>query len=283
MVTSAFIQALNENGYVEGRNLAFEYRWAPGQFDRLPALAADLVRRRVAVICTGTPPAARAAKAATATIPIVFFMGEDPVKEGIVASLNRPGGNVTGFSNFSNQLVPKRLELLREMLPKATVLGLLVNPTNPNADPDTNDVQSAASALGLRLQVLTASTERGLETAFAAIVQQHVDALLVGVDVWFRDRREQIVGLAARYRVPAIFEQRDFASAGGLMSYGTSGTDGPYQMGIYVARILKGEKPGNLPVVQATKFELVINLKAAKALGLDVPPALSARADEVIE
>jgi putative tryptophan/tyrosine transport system substrate-binding protein len=268
---------------VEGRNVAFEYRSSEGHYDRLPALAAEFVRRQVAVIYAGGAPAARAAKAATTTIPIVFTMGEDPVKEGLVASLNRPGGNITGYSNFNNQLVSKRLELLREIAPKAEVLGLLVNPTNPNADPDTKDVQAAADALGLRLQVLKASTERELETAFASIVQQPLGGLLVGVDPWFRERPERITVPAARYSVPAIYERRSFPAAGGLMSYSSSVTEGARQAGIFIARILKGAKPADLPVQRATKFEFVINLKTAKALGLTIPETLLATADEVIQ
>jgi putative ABC transport system substrate-binding protein len=279
---AGLLEALSEHGYVEGRSVAFEYRWAEGQFDRLPALAADLVRRRVAVIVTVSPPGVVAAKAASATIPIVFSMGQDPVKEGLVASLNRPGGNTTGFTTFSNQLVPKRLELLRELVPKAAVLGLLVNPSNPNSDPDIRDVQAAADAFGLRLAVLTASTEGELEMAFAAAAQQQLGALLVGVDTLFRNRREHIVALAARHAVPAIYERRDFVDAGGLMSYGTIDDDGR-QIGIYIARILKGAKPADLPVQQPTKFQFVLNLKTAKALRLEVPTSILLRTDEVIE
>ena len=282
-LAAALLQSLNENGYVEGRNVAFEYRSSEDHYDRLPALAAEFVRRQVAVIYAGGAPAARAAKAATTTIPNVFAMGEDPVKEGLVASLNRPGGNITGYSNFNNQLVSKRLELLRAIAPKAEVLGLLVNPTNPNADPDTKDVQAAADALGLRLQVLKASTERELETAFASIVQQPLGGLLVGVDPWFRQRPERITVPAARYSVPAIYERRSFPAAGGLMSYSSSVSEGARQAGIFIARILKGAKPTDLPVQRATKFEFVINLGTAKALGLSIPEALLATADEVIQ
>jgi putative ABC transport system substrate-binding protein len=274
---------LAEAGYVEGRNLTIEFRGAQNEATRLPELAADLVRHRVAVIVAGSPPAARAAKAATATIPIVFSMGEDPVKEGIVANLNRPGGNVTGFTTFSNQLAGKRLGLLHDAVPQAAVLGLLVNPTNQNAGPDTKDAQAAADALGRELRVLTASTERDFETAFAAMIQQRVGALMVGIDPFFRTRPKQLVTLAARHAIPAIYEQRDFATAGGLMSYGTEPLESMRQISIYVGRILKGEKPGDLPVQQSTKFEFVINLKTAKALGLDIPPGVFAIANEVIE
>jgi putative tryptophan/tyrosine transport system substrate-binding protein len=276
-------QGLAEAGYVEGRNVAIEFRSAQNEVDRLPALAADLVRRRVDVIIAGSPAAAQAAKTATGTIPIVFNMGEDPVKEGVVSSLNRPGGNVTGVSDFANQLVAKRMGLLYDTVPRAVVFALLVNPTNPNAESDTRDAQAAADTLGHELRVLTASTERDLETAFAAMVQQRVDVLLVGIDPFFRNRPEQVITLAARHAVPAIYERRDFATAGGLMSYGTDPSETGRQTGIYAGRILKGEKPGDLPVVQPTKFDLVINLSTAKALGLTVPPGVLAIADEVIE
>jgi putative tryptophan/tyrosine transport system substrate-binding protein len=277
----AFLQALRESGYVEGRTVEFDFRWGP--YDQLPALAAELVRRRVAVIRTGGPPLVRAAMAATATIPIVFAIGEDPVKEGLVASLNRPGGNVTGFANFSNELVAKRLDLLHELVPTATVLGFLANQTNPNIKPDTADVQAVADSLGLRLRVFTASTERELQSAFDDMVRERLGALLVGVDPWFREQRERIAALAARHAVPASYERRDFAEAGGLMSYGTDDNERERQMGIYIARILKGAKPADLPVQQATKFEFILNLKAARALGLDVPTSILLRANEVIE
>jgi putative ABC transport system substrate-binding protein len=279
----AFRQGLKETGFVEGQNVTTEYRWAQNQFDRLPALAADLVRRQVSVIVANGSPSVLAAKAQTKTIPIVFAVGEDPVKEGLVASLNLPAGNITGFSFFSNQLFGKRLALLHEIVPKATAVALLVNPNNPNAAPDAKDGQAAADALGLQFHVLTASTVANLETAFAVIMQRQIGALLVGIDGLFNENREQLAALVARHGIPAIYDRRDFPAAGGLMSYGASNTDQYRQVGVYTGRILKGEKPADLPVQQATKFEFVINLKTAKALGLTVPPTLIARADEVIE
>src|SRR6516162_1586148 len=262
-------QGLSEVGYVEGRNVAIEPRFAEGQFDQLPALAADLVRRQVAVIVANGPPPAHAAKAQSNTIPIVFAMGQDPVKEGLVVSFNRPGGNITGYVNLNNQLFGKRMGLLLEIAPNATKLALLVNPNNPNAEPDTKDAQASADALGRQLRVLTAKTERDFEGAFAAIVQEQVGGLLVGVDSLFDV--EQLVVLAARHAIPAIYPYREFVAAGGLMSYGASFTE-PYRVvGIYAGRILKGEKPADLPVQQPTKLELVINLKTAKALGLTIP------------
>jgi putative tryptophan/tyrosine transport system substrate-binding protein len=279
---AAFHRGLSETGYVEGRNVTIEYRWAEGQFNRLPTLVADLVRRQVTVIFASGPPAVVAAKAQTATIPIVFFVGEDPIKEGLVESLNRPGGNVTGFTNFQNQLFGKQLGLLHETVPNATVFAFLVNPNNPNAGPDTKDVQAAADALRLELRVMTATTEADLEPAFAAMVEKRVGGLVVGVS----ERlflREQFFALAARHAIPAIYHRREYPAAGGLMSYGASPVDSWHQCGIYVGRILKGEKAANLPVLQSTKFEFVLNLKTAKALGLTFPPGLLAIADEVIE
>jgi putative ABC transport system substrate-binding protein len=277
----AFVEALRERGFIEGRTVEFDFRW--GSLDDLPALAAELVRRRVAVIVTGGPPAARAAMAATATIPIVFQMGEDPVKEGVVATLNRPSTNATGYTNFTNQLVAKRLGLLHELVPNATLLGFLANQTNPNIKPDTAEVQAAADALGLRLRIFTASTERELETAFDGMVREGIGALLVGVDPWFRSQPDRIPALAARQTLPTSYERRDFAMAGGLMSYGSDLTEQFRVLGTYTGRILKGEKPADLPVIQPTKFELVVNLKAAKALGLTFPETLLATADEVIQ
>ena len=279
----AFRKGINEGGFPNGSNMPFEYGRANGQVDRLPALAADLVGRRPAVIATQTLPAALAAKGATSTIPVVFVVGEDPIKVGLVKSLSRPDSNVTGVTNFMNVLGTKRLELVSEAVPAAVVLGLLVNPTNPNAEADTRDLQVAAQALGRRLQVLTAATERELETAFAAAVEQKVGALFINIDSFLFDRREQIAALAARHQVPTIHPFREYVAAGGLMSYGASFVDAWRQSGIYVGRILTGVKPTDLPVLQPVKFDLVINLKAAKTLGLAVPPALLARADEVIE
>jgi putative ABC transport system substrate-binding protein len=281
---AAFRTGLSQAGFVEGRNVALEYRWAENRLERLPALAADLVQRQVAAIFTSGKSGPPAAKAATATIPIVFQMGEDPVKEGIVTRLDHPGGNITGFSNFTNGLFSKRLGLLRDLAPRAEVFAFLVNPNNPNAEPDTKDVQAAAAAIGRRLEVLTAGSERELQTAFAAMVQKHVEGMIVGVDpTFFGERRALIAALAMRYAILAIYNVRAFAAAGGLMSYGTDELAPFLQAGLYVARILKGEKPGDLPIQLPTKFELVINLNAAKALGLDVPPTLLATADEVIE
>jgi putative tryptophan/tyrosine transport system substrate-binding protein len=276
-------QGLTEQGFVEGRNIRVEYRWADGRFDRLPGFAADLVRQRVAIIFANGPPAARAAKEATATIPIVFSIGEDPVKEGLVASLSRPGANVTGFSTFTNQLFAKRLGLLKDAFPEASVFGLLVNPENPNAGPDASDARMAAAALGRKLDVLTARTEREIETSFIAIVQQQIGALCVGVDGLFRAHQESLIALAARHKVPTIYDRREFPAAGGLMSYGANYLDAWREAGVYVGRILRGEKPEDMPVQQATKLEFVINLKTAKMLGLIIPPTLLALADRVIE
>ncbi len=280
---SAFYQGLSETGYVEGQNLAIEHRWAEGRYDRLPALAADLVGRQVAVIATLGMPAALAAKSTTSTIPIVFNVGIDPVADGLVASLARPGGNLTGITILSSELMPKRLELLSELVPRHGVIALLVNPTNASAEPQSRDLEKAARAMGVRLHILKASTESEIDAAFASLVQLHTDALVVGTDVFFFSRHEQIVALASRYAVPATYEGRAFAAAGGLISYGPSLTVLNRQLGIQVGRILKGAKPADLPVEQPTKFELVINLKTAKALGLTVPHSILSRADEVIE
>ena len=276
-----FRRGLAETGYVEGQNVAIEYRWAAGQNDRVPALAADLVYRQVGVIVANYPPVL-AAKAATATIPIVFTSGADPVQVGLVASFNRPGGNVTGV-HLIGALETKRLELLHQLVPGAASIGVLVNPKFPEADRQLRELQEAAGVINRQIQVVRASTESEIDVAFATIAQQGVGALLVASDPFFSSRRAQLVALASRYRLPTIYNQREFAENGGLVSYGTDFADGYRQAGIYVGKILKGAKPADLPVVQPTKFELVINLKNAKALGLEVPPMLLATADEVIE
>jgi putative ABC transport system substrate-binding protein len=277
-----FRQGLKEAGYVEGENVAIEYRWAENQYDRLPALAADLVRRQVAVIAANSP-AALPAKAATTTIPIVFTSGLDPVAVGLVASLNRPGGNLTGIASLNVEIGPKRLELLHELVPTATIFALLLNPTNPYAQTLSRNLQAAARTLGLQLHVLHASTEREIDTVFAILTQLRAGGLVIGPDAFFNDRSEQLAALTVRHAVPAISQYREFAAAGGLMSYGGSTTDSFRQVGVYTGRILKGEKPADLPVVRSTKVEMILNLKTAKALGLTVPLPLIGRADEVIE
>jgi putative tryptophan/tyrosine transport system substrate-binding protein len=282
MVTS-FRQGLKEAGYVDGYNVAIEFRWAEGHYDQLPAMAADLVRRQVAVIVTGGTPAAFAAKEATSTIPTVISVGVDPVQLGLVGSLNRPGGNVTGTAVLTVELGAKKLEMLHELLPTAAAIVLLVNPTNPNVESETRVVQDAARLLGLHLHVLHASTESQIDAAFGALVELRASALIVGVEPFLNDSRAQIVALAARYAVPAVYGVRDFVTAGGLMSYGTDLVDIYRQSGIYAGKILKGARPADLPVQQLTKVALVINLKTAKTLGLTIPTTLLGRADEVIE
>ena len=283
-LVAAFLQGLKDLGYVEGQNVALEYRWAEGRYEQLPTLAADLVRRQVAVLVTaGGELPARAAKAATASIPIVFTTGDDPVKLGLVASLNKPGGNATGVAVFVSSLLPKRLQLLRELVPTASTVGLLINPTAPAADTQLAEVQDAARSLGVRLDVVYSNTAAEIDQAFSVLAQRRPDALMLGADPFFQVRRDQLVAQAARHAIPTMYEWREFVDAGGLISYSPRRTDAYRQMGIYAGRILQGTKPSELPVVQAVKFELVVNLKTAKALGLDVPPTLLARADEVIE
>jgi putative tryptophan/tyrosine transport system substrate-binding protein len=282
--TAAFREGLKESGYVEGQNVLIEYRWPEGNYDRLATLAADLVRRQVAVIAAvGGEPSPLAAKAATATIPIVFSIGGDPVKLGLVASLNRPGGNITGVNFFQSELGAKRLGLLRDLLPKASAIGMLVNPTFADAETHARDVKEAALPLGLQIHVVKARTTDDIDTAFATLVQQKVDALLLANDAFFHGQRRQLTALAARYAMPAVYFWRDFAVEGGLMSYSPNLAQAYRQVGIYTGRILKGAKPADMPVVQPTKFEFVINLKTAKTLGLTFPPGLLAIADEVIE
>jgi putative tryptophan/tyrosine transport system substrate-binding protein len=284
LVTLPFLQGLKETGYVEGQSVAVEYRWAENQYDRLPALAADLVRRRIAVLVAPSAPAALAAKEATTTIPIVFATGADPVALGLVASLNRPGANLTGIVTLASELAPKRLQLLRELIPQAARFGVLADPAYLDTQALIADLQAAARALGLQLIVVNANTDSDLETAFATFSQQHVGAVMVGDTSPFYGRRtEQLAALAARHALPAMFPFREFALAGGLMSYGSSVGYAFHQAGIYTGRILKGEKPADLPVEQPTKFGLSINLKTAKALGLTIPETLLATADEVVQ
>jgi putative tryptophan/tyrosine transport system substrate-binding protein len=282
-MVSALRQGLSESGYAEGRNVAIEYRWAEGKYDRLPALAAELVQRQVAVIVTGGTPPAFAAKASTSTIPIVINVGIDPVQAGLVASLNRPGGNVTGIAVLTVELAKKRLELLHELLQKISAVAMLVNPASPVTASETRGVRTAADSLGLQLHILNASTERDIEAAFGKLVEVRVGALIVSVDPFLTSQRKQIVTLAESRSVPAIYGVREFALAGGLMSYGHDLADAYRQSGIYVANLLKGANPADLPVQQVVRVEFIVNLKAAKALGLTFPITLLGRADEVIE
>jgi putative tryptophan/tyrosine transport system substrate-binding protein len=282
-LVAAFREGLAEGGYVEGQNVAIEYRWAEGAYDRLSALAADLVRRQVAVILAAAPPAVQAAKAATSTIPIVFIVGGNPVELGFVSSLNRPGANVTGVSFLVNELGAKRLALLHELLPSASSIGFLTNPSRPSSDLETKGTKQGAQVVGAELHVLNASTEGEIDAALAEFARRRVNAVLVGTDPFFLSRRDQLIALTARLAIPSMFNLREYVVAGGLMSYAPSVTHTYRQAGVYVAKILKGVKPADLPVIQPTKFELVINLKTAKALGLEVPPMLLALADEVIE
>jgi putative ABC transport system substrate-binding protein len=280
---AAFRQGLKETGYIEGRNVAVEYYWAQGQYDRVPAVTVDLVARQVSVIVAISLPIALAAKTATTTIPIVFSMGDDPVKFGLVASLNRPGGNLTGVTFLSPEIEAKRVELLHELAPQASTVAALVNPNFPSAEVRTTAVRSAASALGLQLTVYNARSEGEIATAFEEIAERRTGALIVTTDPLFSSQREQLTKLAARYALPAIYDSSEFTVAGGLMSYGSDIVDSYRRVGVYAARVLKGDKPADLPVQQPTKFELIINLKTAKPLGLTVPPALLTSADEVIE
>ena len=280
---ATFREGLAASGYTEGKNLVIEYRWAEGHYDRLPKLAADLVRREVAVIAASPLPSALAAKQATATLPIVFMAGDDPVRLGLAKSLNHPGGNATGISILTAGLNGKRFGLLRDLVPKASLIALLVNPNNPNVGTISSEVTEAANIVGRQLQILRAGTESEIDTAFAALAQSRADGLVVGGDPFFFNRRPRLIAAAARYAVPAIYEAREFVDDGGLASYGTSLTEALRQVGLYTGKILNGEKPADLPVIQPTRFELVINLKTANALGLTVPPPILARADEVIE
>jgi putative tryptophan/tyrosine transport system substrate-binding protein len=279
----AFVRSLSQTGYAEGKNVAIEYHWANGQYDRLPALAAELVRRQVSVIAAGTPVAALAAQKATTSIPVVFGLGSDPVKDGLVANLARPGGNITGATFFSNLLDAKRLSLLHQLAPDAKVIAVLLNPKNANAELEKQDTQEAARTLGLELVVVQASTEREIDDSVGSLSQQHARALLVAGDAFLNGRADQIAKLAVRYALPTCFTLHQSAAAGGLMSYGADITDTWRQVGKYVGRILKGEKPGDLPVQQPTKFEFIVNLTTAKALGLTIPASLLSLADELID
>jgi len=280
---SAVRQGLRESGFIEGQNVVVEYRWAEGQYERLPALAGELVQRQVLVIAAAGVVAAQSAKTATTTLPIVFSSGVDPIAAGIVASLNRPGGNATGVSIIAQELAAKRLELLRELMPRTRMITMLINPDNPGSGAEFGDVEVAARAMGLQVRKVTATNESELNAAFMAIATPRVDALIVGQDGYFVHQRGQIAGLAARYGIPAIYAFREHVVAGGLISYASSLADGYRQVGLYVGKILNGAKPADLPVIQPTKFELIINLKTANALTLSIPPMLLARADEVIE
>jgi putative tryptophan/tyrosine transport system substrate-binding protein len=282
MVT-AFSEGLKQTGYFEGQNVVIEFRWADGHYDRLPELAAELVRRQVVVIAAGGPPAALAAKAATSTIPIVFTSGTDPVELSLVSSVNRPGGNITGVHLFLSELNTQKLGLLRDLLPQAKAIGVLLNPTAENAEPQSSDLQAAGRALGFQIRRVNASSDREFNPAFATLVELRVDGLVVGADPFFNSRREHIVGLAARHAIPAVYETREYADAGGLIAYGTNIKDAYRQAGVYVGRLLRGGTAADLPVLRFTKFELVINLKTARALGLTLPPGILATADDVIE
>jgi putative ABC transport system substrate-binding protein len=280
---SAFRRGLNEVGYLEGRNIAIEFRWAEGQYERLPGMARELVSRGVSVIVAQAPPAALAAKAATAEIPIVFVVGFDPIGSGLVASLNKPGGNATGMTLISGSLGQKRLEVVRELLPRASFIALLVNPLSPDTSSEVASVLAAVQTLGLQLTMFNASTPDEIQTAFIGIAERKPDALLIGTDPFFLNRRDEIVARAASLKIPAIYPFRDFAASGGLISYGTNIATSYRQAGIYTGRILKGDKPSDLPVIQPTAFELVINVKAANKLGIEIPATLHARSDEAIE
>jgi putative ABC transport system substrate-binding protein len=281
---AGFRTGLKEVGYIDGQNVAIEFRWADGHYERLPGMAADLVRRKVAVlVATGGTPSIVAAKAATTTIPIVFSIGHDPVKAGYVASLNRPGGNITGVNLLVGAMESKRLGLLRALVPGLQLIAVLLNPDSPLHVDQTSEVQDAARAIGQQIQILHAGNESDIDTAFATALQLRAGGMVVGSDPFFNSQRDKIIALAARYAIPAIYEQREHTLAGGLMSYGTNISDGYRQVGVYAGRILKGEKPGDLPVVQSTRFAFIINLKTAKALGIEVPPNLSAEADEIVE
>jgi putative ABC transport system substrate-binding protein len=282
-IVSAFRQGLSEAGFYEGRNASIEFRFAEGNVSRLPTLAAELISSKVVLIVTGTTVAALTAKAATSTLPIVFVMGSDPVKIGVVAALNHPGGNLTGITFFTNQMEGKRLGLLHELAPKADLIAILLNPNNPFFEDQVKDLNEASRVLGLKIHLERAHNEREIAAAFKAFAQQHAGAVLVGSDLYFTSRRALVIDPAVRLRLPAIYEWREFVEAGGLMSYGTILAEGFRQAGDYVARVLKGENPAELPIMQASKFEFVINLKTARQIGIEVPPALSARADEVIE